>query len=358
MSISKTVGEQLVCPLCWEHLVKVSQNLVCKKCNKHWPVKNGVPHFINESPYWGGINVKKMKKIVEKISQENWRDVLSRSKDQEIQKLYQFTANLNRANWQLLIEPKSSKRALDLGAETGSISQALSSRFEEVYAVEPVQVMIDFMRMRFQQENVDNVILIKSAISALPFSESFFDFIALNGVLGWLPLAEPDKKPDMVQLRTITTLCRLLRPGGFLYIGIENRIGFKQFFGTNDHHAGIPWVGIMPRKLATLYSLKKTGESYRNYLYSARGYRKMLEKSGLVNISIYVAIPGYNEPNFIVPLKKEIYQFYFDRFYSFPKSWYKKSFMKFAVRIGLLGYMSNDFIIFAQRPTGGLGQSY
>lgn len=46
---------------------------------------------------------------------------------------------------------------------------------------------VEFMRQRFEQDGVANVQLIMSSFAQMPFPESFFDLIVLNGVLEWLP---------------------------------------------------------------------------------------------------------------------------------------------------------------------------
>jgi hypothetical protein len=47
-----------------------------------------------------------MKNVVENNDSENWRVALKESKDPDLIRLYNFSANLNLANWQYLLSLK------------------------------------------------------------------------------------------------------------------------------------------------------------------------------------------------------------------------------------------------------------
>jgi hypothetical protein len=46
-------SECLVCPNCEVPLGPAADKLDCPSCGQHWPVVDGVPHFVSEFPYWG-----------------------------------------------------------------------------------------------------------------------------------------------------------------------------------------------------------------------------------------------------------------------------------------------------------------
>src|SRR6202044_2316930 len=103
-----------------------------------------------------------------------------------VQRASTMILNLDRANWQYLVDLPPESRVLDLGAGTGTTSHALAQRFREVVALEPVLERVQFMRLRFAQENLSNVQLVRSSLWTLPFAPESFDLVAMNGVLEWV----------------------------------------------------------------------------------------------------------------------------------------------------------------------------
>ena len=58
----------------------------------------------------------------------------------------------------------------------------------------------------------------------------------------------------------------------------------------------------MPRFLANIVSKKKLGKPYRTYTYSKRGYVRLLKDAGFdTPPDFYIAHPGYNLPQFVIP---------------------------------------------------------
>lgn len=85
-----------------------------------------------------------------------------------------------------------------------------------------------------------------------------------------------------------------------VYVGIENRFGYLYFLGTRDH-SGLRYTSLMPRRLATLITQFRKHRPYRFYTYSYRGYRKLMLRAGFKPPRIYIAVPNYRDPRFIVP---------------------------------------------------------
>ena len=47
--ISKELLEILACPVCKESVLLESEKLVCRKCHRHYPIKDGIPVMITEA---------------------------------------------------------------------------------------------------------------------------------------------------------------------------------------------------------------------------------------------------------------------------------------------------------------------
>ena len=160
---------RLACPQCAGPLDQKTAHIRCSVCNCQWPVLNGVPQFISDFPYWGEIPHDKMREVNRRAAAEGWRTALSDTTDPEILRAAEMILNLERANWQWLPDLPDNSRVLDIGAGCGTNSHALALHFREVTAVEPVTERIDFMRLRFAQENVRNVHLVRSRCGRSPF---------------------------------------------------------------------------------------------------------------------------------------------------------------------------------------------
>lgn len=302
--------DNLACPACETRLnLAAGQILTCRKCAKSWPVTHGVPEFVSEFPYWGEIPLEQMIEVNRQAAAQSWRTALLASPDPVVRRASEMILNLDRANWFVFTDLPPKSRVLDLGAGMGTNTHALALRFGEVVAVEPVAERVRFMYERFRQERISNVRLVRSSLWDLPFPRESFDLMVMNGVLEWV--AEGRRgDPRRLQMAALKNAARLLRPGGVLYLGIENRFTPGYFVGYPDPHCSLPWVTILPRPLANWYARSKGQPAgYRNYLYSSRGYRKLLRRSGFRACACYLALPSYNHPKFYLPLDRRVFSY-------------------------------------------------
>lgn len=338
-----------ICPDCKNALFQNDNTITCEFCNKKWPLINDIPHFISHYPYWGEINQAEMIRINNEMKSKYWKDVFKKYNYSEFEDPYRMILDLNRSNWHNLISLPKNSIILDIGAGTGAISHALSYYYEQIVAVEPVIERVEFMNMRFEQENINNVQIMRADALNLPFQEKYFDLIVLNGVLEWIPLGNKSIDPKKVQNEFLHDMFKMLKPKGWIYIGIENRLHYYYFLGANDPHFKLPFVTILPRPIAKWYSKKRRKIVYRNYIYSYWGYKKLLKKCGFKNIKIYDAIPSYNRQDFVVPLEKNVSKYFYKNFYPKPKVLKKRILIKLLIKLNILKYLEYSFIIFAQK---------
>lgn len=344
------VEEQLVCPSCSEPLREEGTHLQCVRCKKSWPVVNGIPHFIEEFPYWGEIPLEQMQEVNRAAEAGPWKAALLDSSDPRVQSAAGMMLNLARANWHLLTNLPPESRVLDLGAGTGTNSHALARHYREVVAVEPVLERVEFMRRRFAQEGLSNIKVLRSSLWNLPFAPNSFDLVVMNGVLEWVAEGMTGD-PGEVQERALRNAATMLRPGGCLYLGIENRYCPGYFIGYPDPHSGVPFVTVLPRRLAHWYSRRKgmMPNGYRNYLYSSRGYRNLLQRSGFRRVETYLALPSYNHPRFLIPLESDVFSYYESNFQLGRPEGLRSIIRGFLQRIKLLKYVEYSFVILAHK---------
>jgi hypothetical protein len=109
------------------------------------------------------------------------------------------------------------------------------------------------------------------------------------------------------------------------------------------------WVTVLPRCLADFYARRKGApEGYRNYLYSAAGYTRLLQRAGFAAVDSYLAIPSYNHPKFYVPLKDSVFS-YFLRTFSGDTTGFRRLIRSVMLRLGLAKHLEYSFALLATK---------
>jgi SAM-dependent methyltransferase len=158
---------------------------------------------------------------------------------------------------------------------------------------------------RLSEECISNVhrfLYDPNALLQLPFKDDCVDVVILNGVLEWIGSNDMPDFPERIQSAALKEIWRILKPGGTLYIGIENRYSLSVLRGARLH-GELPFVGLMPRWLANAITHLVTGKSHRTYIYSLSGYRRLLGKAGFHIVEFFWPYPSYHNPNYLIPLK-------------------------------------------------------
>lgn len=296
----KLKNREFVCPECNGDLVKQENSYICRDCLSNWEIRNEVPCFLKENiRYWCELSADEADNLNRLAESVGWRKAAESSFTEKLQR---FVLDERRINWKYLIESNVGGRILDAGSGWGTLSFSLAKDCELVYAFESVWERVEFIQIRKRQDKIVNLKPVCGNISKLPFPDDYFDVVILNGVLEWLGLSDLSCKPSEAQERALRSIFRVLKPGGSLYIGIENRFAYFYFVGVKDPHSGLRFATLMPRVFADLYSRIVKKKGYRTYIYSRRGYKNLLVKAGFRKVYFYVPVPGYLNFKYIVPL--------------------------------------------------------
>jgi SAM-dependent methyltransferase len=314
-TMSRGLQPGLACPTCRVHLSMRGATVLCPHCENEWPIVDGLPIFSEAEHYWGEVPQPLLQHLLERGRAVGWRPAVEELLRPKYASIARYIQDPCRADWRFLLPDTSAWTVLDVGAGWGSISLLLSPACQSVVALENVRERAQFIQLRALQDGAANVNVVCADMLAPPLPEGSCHLVVMNGVVEWLGLADTARDPRQVQVSVLDSARRLLRPGGYLYVGIENRFGYPLFLGLRDH-SGERFTSLMPRRVATWYlrrlrragyrERRRTGsslEQYRTYTYSARGYRKLLADAGFASCQLYRVLPTYNRPYAIAPLE-------------------------------------------------------
>jgi SAM-dependent methyltransferase len=347
---SVDVRPDWACPRCAGRLECADEHYRCEACGASWPIVDGVTHFVSEAPYRGEIAEPTLQTILEATNTRHWKDVFRASSDPDVARSFTFIANLNRTSWQYFLPSGKGRSALCVGEDMGATADALSRNYASVVALEPVLTRVQFMQRRFSQDQMDKVRIVRASFPDVPFAKQSFDLVVFNGVIEWLPSGHPSENPTTVQVAGLRKAFELLRPGGYIYIGIENRWCYKYFLGASDPHVGVRWVTIAPRRVANWLMRRAKAERYQNYLYGSRGYRQLLRSAGFSETQVFIAKESYNRPEFIVPVRGAPSRYFFRNMDGRSQRTHRRFVQWVAERLGILGELQYAFILIASKP--------
>lgn len=302
--------EFLVCPMCKVVLIQKGNTLCCGNCGLECVLNEGIYDFIGEhGSYWGEILLEEMEETLQTARVAGWR-AAARNVGFKYPNLNEYILSNARIDWLFhCLDFSKTKSCLDLGSGWGTIAFGLAKYYDEVWSLEAVKQRIEFQKIRREQDKVNNIKFVRSDWLRLPFDDNRFDLVVANGVLEWLGLSDYSRNPRELQLDFLQEVKRVLKPGGCLYIGIENRFGLSFLLGGKDH-SGLPFTSILPRKLADLVvrlsgkggeyrqgNQVRKWEDYRTYTYSFWGYKKILKEAGFGRNDLYWTL-SYNSPKY------------------------------------------------------------
>lgn len=311
---------ELGCPACGSALGGDGARFVCPS---HGTVgerdADGVCIFDRAGDYWGEVSRERMQRVDATARRVGWRAALETELRPAHPDLVDYVHHPTRGDWHVLLPlDRECTVAADVGAGWGANSFALAPHVARVYAVEKIAERVEFIALRAREETGATVVPVRADLHALPFAPASLDLCVVNGVLEWAGLADPDaaerggrrRSPRFLQERFLHQLAGFLKPGGWLYLGIENRFGRMFWRGTPDHQ-GLRFTSLMPKPAARAYTwlravtsprTHRTERDYRTWIYSLRGTVRLIETCGFTAVQPYAVMPGYNVPSVLVPL--------------------------------------------------------
>lgn len=235
------------------------------------------------------------------------------------------------------------RKILEIGSGCGAITRFLGEIDCEVLALEgsPRRARITLERCR----GLSNVEVVSDNFDAF-VTEEKFDCITLVGVLEYSNLFIKGDNPPMAMLKQVT---QLLKPGGFIIIGIENKLGLKFLAGAPEDHLGVAFAGIENRYTADTaitfgknelkLLLKQAGLDSTQFLYPFPDYKlpvTIVTDNGLQK-------PGFDVPGLLLEKHEYIQGHQYNTFFNISLA--EREFYKNI----LAGDLANSFLVVAAK---------
>jgi SAM-dependent methyltransferase/glycosyltransferase involved in cell wall biosynthesis len=341
------------CPKCRVPLVELPDGWHCMECGRYYLSLGDVARFVEQSAYYGEITQPEFQKLLGGVCVRPWREVVSERFASSTSFLYSYILDESRGFFHFLVDLTADSVVLDLGAGYGTITAPISRRCH-VVALDNTLLRLAFLRERCRQDRLRNVTIVYGDALELPFEPEQFDLVTMIGLLEWAGAATPELILEKLQERFLCEAYRVLKPGGCLYIGIENRYGFKYLLGEPDDHTGISDITYISREDADIKARATKGSAYRVRTHSKSEYEDLLRAAGFQQIEFYAPYPDYRMCSAWVPLDPPmIVQFYLDYlqedFLPSSKAQQIQSLERVASRLGNLECYVNSYAILAWR---------
>jgi SAM-dependent methyltransferase/uncharacterized protein YbaR (Trm112 family) len=291
------------CPTCRGELSKSSQSWLCLDCGRNYPLREGVPLLAERAISMPGFlgSVEEPTAFLDLAKRQGWMTALrGRQQAGEPDRLRDALAP-NRISWAGLMDIGPDSIAVDIGAGTGGVACQLAAQCH-VIAIDRSYPESAFIAERARQSDLANLDSIVADSMALPIAPTSVDVVTLIGVLEWVPADTPDRDPRSSQLQALKEVRRILKPGGCLYLGIENRYYLGYFLGVAEPHARLRYLSLMDEKSANQYSQEVRGKPYLELTHSLTDYLSLLREAGFAAIEPYWLFPDYRLTTHFIPL--------------------------------------------------------
>jgi SAM-dependent methyltransferase len=198
------------------------------------------------------------------------------------------------------LSPGGKTRILDVGCGSGLLSYGLAKRYGCVVGGDRQPENVTLSERGRIERSIDNMHLTTMDALHLPFRDGAFDGAVMNGVLEWLGVNDHGEDPARLQANALQEVKRVLRPGGILYVGLENRAAIRNLL--IDPHVRKPLLSALPRGVADWLSRKLYHQSFQAFIYTPAQLARMLKRAGFSDLRLYTPVPTYQYPFHYVSL--------------------------------------------------------
>lgn len=184
-----------------------------------------------------------------------------------------------------IVEPmdiRETDEVLEIGAGMGAVTGAIAEKCKKVECIElsKRRSLVNAYRHR----TFTNIEILVGNFQDIRL-EKKYDVITLIGVLEYSYHYIHSEHPYEDFIRKVASC---LKPGGKLYVAIENKLGMKYFAGYHEDHLGRPFTG--------LEGYRKS-DKVKTFSYSQ--LKNLLLENGFDDTYFYYPFPDYKLPTVI-----------------------------------------------------------
>lgn len=260
----------------------------------------GVPRFSTQpSPESEKVRAR-LDRVNELARAGPWEDAV-----REVYGDWQYIYPAGRDKWIGLLDIEPDATVLEIGPGMGQFTPLLSRMCKDLYALEVVPEQAEFAIERARQSGCTNVRMASGGDDCLlPYKDATFDWVVMNLVFEWCASRkDSEADPAAGQRQMLSELCRVLKPGGRLYLCTKNRYALRLVIGKRDEHCdSMRWGNALPRRLMRLAMRVKGKSQPRGLLHSHNTLRGMLHDAGFDDARSFWAVPEMRHPAACVPL--------------------------------------------------------
>jgi len=186
------------------------------------------------------------------------------------------------------------RTVLDVGCEHGEVLMFFSKKSAETIGLDINKDFLRIAKKKAKNSSQENFNALVANGKHLPLKDECVDIVLMIGALEFVPLRDPYSEPKETHLEALKGIKRILRKNGALLLGIENRYWIGFWFGIKDHHTGMRFITILPRRIANfIYKRKKGTPFYLERTYSYFELNEILTNAGFTIQKKFTALPSW-----------------------------------------------------------------
>jgi SAM-dependent methyltransferase len=333
----------LLCPECSAPLERHRGRTFCSECDRLFARHGEVLDLAIRAPAESPLPRPTLDALLADAERIGWR----RSIERHLQPVLgdrgvRLAEDERRADFACLLPRRHDSTILEIGAGLGAVTAGLARVFHVVCADWSLE-MLRFVAIRLAQEGLHALTLIRLdplGAGRLPFAEAQFDAVVVNGVLERVSEANPALPAAEVQEATLGEIHRCLRPGGTLYLGIENRFRIGGLLRPSQP-GGLRFASLAPRRFAQAIPRRLGRSAPGAYTRSLGGYQRLLRRAGFENVQLFLPKPSYRQPDYILPPSREAIAYYFET--RSPLVGTTRALARLVAALGLYPYLADSF---------------
>jgi SAM-dependent methyltransferase len=239
--------------------------------------------------------------LLEALRRARWEDVVRERFAEQNPWLYSVISDPGRGLFLDVLPVEQGGTCLDVGSGWGQVAIPLS-RQGTVFCLDLTRSRLEILREIARQEDAP-LQYVCGNFRSFPFAADQFDLVIFNGSLEWLAVGDAESSIWEVQCAALRKTKQILKPGGLVYVGIENSLGLKYLLGAPDDHSGISHLTFLGEDAARDMCAGNGGGQLRAKTWSLREYEALFEQAGLKMVQAFGCFPDYKLIRKMIPLQ-------------------------------------------------------